>query len=104
MSLIKICEDISVITGDNSKFFDTNTAQKLTPSDLQMLKEQGASGSDIIRNLINNSETWSSKTQFAQQKWLARKQKRLVLHFCFISCTIMYLQIHEADSSCAQHP
>ncbi len=69
------CKD-ATDAGDNSKFMDSNTAQKLKMEDIQELREQGASGSDIIRSLIQNSETWDSKSQFAKQKWLARKQKR----------------------------
>ena len=72
----EVSADLTIISGDNSKFNDSNTAQKLSATDLRALKAQGTSGSDIIRNLINNSESWANKSQFAQQKWLAKKQKR----------------------------
>jgi len=40
------------------------------------MKEEGATGSVIIKSLIANSETWENKTEFAQEKWLKRKQKK----------------------------
>lgn len=62
--------------GDNSLYHDDNTAQRLKTEDIHLLREQGASGHDIIRSLIQNSDTWGNKSQFAREKWLARKQKR----------------------------
>lgn len=64
------------ITGDNRSFTDTNTAQKLTDADIHQLRDQGASAKDIISSLISNSETWNNKTEFSQEKWLIRKQKK----------------------------
>ncbi len=62
--------------GDNRLYVDTNTAQKLQKEDIQSMKSSGVSGSEIIKNLIVNSDTWSSKTEFSQEKWLKRKQKK----------------------------
>ena len=55
--------------GDNSKYTDTNTAQKLTKDDITKLKESGITGNELIQTLINNSETWNTKTSYAQEKW-----------------------------------
>jgi len=62
--------------GDNRLYVDTNTAQKLQKEDIQSMKSSGISGSEIIKNLIVNSDTWSSKTEFSQEKWLKRKQRK----------------------------
>ena len=75
--------------GDNSTYYDSNTAQKLKAKDIGDLREQGASGHDIIRQLIQNSDTWQSKSQFAREKWLARKQKRSVFA-SYISFDVIY--------------
>jgi hypothetical protein len=40
--------------GDNRGYVDTNTAQKLASSDIQKLRDSGASGADIIKSLIAN--------------------------------------------------
>ena len=66
----------STTSGDNRSFSDTNTAQKLTDSDIHQLRDQGASAKDIITSLITNSETWGNKTEFSQEKWLMKKQKK----------------------------
>lgn len=63
-------------TGDNRSFTDTNTAQKLTDVEIHQLRDQGASAKEIISSLITNSETWNNKTEFSQEKWLMRKQKK----------------------------
>ncbi|CAM9271442.1 unnamed protein product, partial [Ectocarpus fasciculatus] len=73
--------------GDNSQYFDDNTAQRLKTEDIHQLREQGASGHDIIRSLIQNSDTWENKSQFAREKWLARKQKRYVRRVRIVKCT-----------------
>jgi hypothetical protein len=59
----------TVIPGDNRAYVDTNTAQKLDVEDIKKMKEEGASGIDIIKSLISKSETFNSKTSFAQEKW-----------------------------------
>ena len=62
--------------GDNRSFADTNSAQKLSNDDIYKLKSHGATATDIINSLIANSETWNSKTEYSQEKWLRRKQKK----------------------------
>lgn len=61
--------DPEVLPGDNRAYMDTNTAQKLEDEDIQRMREEGASGTDIIKSLIANSETFNAKTSFAQEKW-----------------------------------
>lgn len=68
-------------SGDNSTFIDTNTAQKLDFEDIQELKDSGATGIDIMKSLIANSETWGAKNEFAQQKWLQRKSRKYMRRF-----------------------
>ena len=74
-------------SGDNSDYIDSNTAQKLSEGDIETLKEDGASGIEIMRSLIENSDTWASKTVFAQEKWLKRKARKYVLRFRVEKCT-----------------
>lgn len=69
------------IGGNNSSYVDTNTAQKLSDIDIQALKDSGATGVDIMKSLIANSETWKEKTEFAQQKWLTRKSRKYLRRF-----------------------
>jgi tRNA (adenine-N(1)-)-methyltransferase non-catalytic subunit len=67
--------------GNNSLYVDTNTAQKLNDIDIQSMKQSGATGIDIMKSLIANSDTWADKTEFAQQKWLTRKSKKYMRRF-----------------------
>ena len=75
------------IRGDNSFYSDTNTSQKLKNKDVEQLKDSGISGVEIVKKLIANSDTWNVKTEFAQEKWLKRKQKKYVKRFRVIKCT-----------------
>jgi len=75
------------IRGDNSFYSDTNTSQKLKNKDVEQLKDAGISGVEIVKKLIANSDTWNVKTEFAQEKWLKRKQKKYVKRFRVIKCT-----------------
>lgn len=62
--------------GNNSTYVDTNTAQKLTDAEIKELKAAGKSGGEIIQTLINNSDTFATKTDYAQEKWIKRKEKK----------------------------
>lgn len=80
-----------VIKGDNSTYTDTNTAQKLGIDDIETLKDSGASGQSIIAALIANSDTWNNKTEFAQEKWLKKKQQRYIKRMRIIETTPLTL-------------
>ena len=75
------------LRGDNSGYVDTNTAQKLTVHDIARLKEEGLTGKDIIKSLIQNSDTFATKTDFAQAKWLKRKEKKYNKKYSMIRST-----------------
>ncbi len=67
---------VNKIRGDNSFYVDTNTAQKLSDAEITALRNQGLSGEDIIKQLINNSSTFGAKSDFAQAKWIKKKEKK----------------------------
>ncbi|CAI5502814.1 unnamed protein product [Closterium sp. Naga37s-1] len=70
---------------DNRNLIDDNTAQKLSASEIEALKRQAASGHEVVRALAANSVSFHTKTDFAQEKYLRKKQKkhapRLVARF-----------------------
>ena len=72
--------------GDNRSFSDTNTAQKLTPQAIEQLRCEGLSGNEIISSLIANSDSWNNKSEFSQEKWLKRKQKKYTQRFRVLKC------------------
>ena len=63
-------------SADNRDIVDTNTSQKFSHEEIEAMKAQGVAGSEIIKALVQHSETWGSKTQFSQHKWLARKEQK----------------------------
>ncbi|KAJ1408453.1 adenine(58)-N(1)-methyltransferase non-catalytic subunit TRM6, partial [Ochromonadaceae sp. CCMP2298] len=67
---------VTELRGDNSGYVDTNTAQRLTNEDIAKLKDGGSSAQQIIKTLIENSDTFAGKTDFAQAKWIKRKEMK----------------------------
>lgn len=61
------------VKGDNRNINDDQNMQKMTADGIEYLKDHGASGQDIIDKLIENSATFSMKTQFSKEKWLKKK-------------------------------
>jgi hypothetical protein len=86
-SILEKNAEANAIRGDNSKYVDTNTAQKLKDSDIVKLREQGLSGSEIIKTLIQHSDTFGIKSDFAQEKWIKRKEKKYVKRYQVLPCT-----------------
>lgn len=79
--------EVSGVRGDNSFYVDTNTAQKLTDADILKLREEGLSGEEIIKILMKNSDTFAYKTDFAQAKWIKRKEKKYRKKYQVMRCT-----------------
>ncbi|OMO75411.1 hypothetical protein COLO4_26158 [Corchorus olitorius] len=61
---------------DNRALIDNNQAQSLTSEDIDALRRQGATGNEIVEALIANSTTFDKKTQFSQEKYRIKKQKK----------------------------
>ncbi|XVE56154.1 hypothetical protein DITRI_Ditri03aG0214700 [Diplodiscus trichospermus] len=61
---------------DNRAIIDNNQAQCLTDEDIGAMRRQGATGNEIVEALIANSSTFEKKTQFSQEKYRLKKQKK----------------------------
>lgn len=61
---------------DNRAIIDNNQAQSLTGDDIDAMRRQGATGNEIVEALIANSATFDKKTQFSQEKYRLKKQKK----------------------------
>ena len=72
---------------NNDWYADSNTAQKLKPEDIAELREKGVDNVNIMKKLVENSETWASKSSFAQEKWLRRKARKYLPRFRVEKCT-----------------
>jgi len=65
-----------------SNFIDlTNRKKQLSAEEIEEMKEQGVTGDTIIQALVDNSSTFSEKSQFSKQKYINKKRKK---YFMFV--------------------
>uniref|UniRef100_A0A3P9PQL6 tRNA (adenine(58)-N(1))-methyltransferase non-catalytic subunit TRM6 n=1 Tax=Poecilia reticulata TaxID=8081 RepID=A0A3P9PQL6_POERE len=68
--------DVKVAGTDNRNIVDDGKSQKLTRDDIETMKEQGLKNEEIIQQLIDNSSTFTNKTEYAQDKYIKKKKKK----------------------------
>lgn len=66
---------------DNRNIFDDGNSQKLTAADIDTLKSDSQKASDIVGTLITNSKTFLNKTEYSQDKYLKKKEKKYFEYF-----------------------
>ena len=67
---------------NNSELVDGNKAQKLTANDIATLKASDATGRSVIEALTEHSATFSTKTEFAKEKYKKKKSRKHVQIAC----------------------
>ncbi|KAH7940549.1 hypothetical protein HPB49_001768 [Dermacentor silvarum] len=65
---------------DNRNLLDDGKSQKLTREDIETFKADGTSGERIVKTLVENSTTFKEKTEYAQRKYLKKKQDKYLQH------------------------
>lgn len=80
----------SDVSKDNRFIVDDNKSQRLTRNDIEKMKKE-TSGKEVIRILVENSSTFDEKNQFAQQKYLNKKQQKYLNLFTVLKPNIKYL-------------
>ncbi|XP_026197494.1 tRNA (adenine(58)-N(1))-methyltransferase non-catalytic subunit TRM6 [Anabas testudineus] len=90
------CSDSKEAGTDNRNIVDDGKSQKLTRDDIEMLKEQGLKGQEIIQQLIDNSSTFRDKTEYAQDKYIKKKKKKYENTVTILrpSCRILAMMYH----------
>ncbi|XP_028164460.1 tRNA (adenine(58)-N(1))-methyltransferase non-catalytic subunit TRM6 [Ostrinia furnacalis] len=68
--------DIKTSGNDNRNIIDDGQSQKLTAAEIEDLKVDSNKASDIVETLITNSNTFHRKTEFSQEKYLRKKEKK----------------------------
>lgn len=68
--------EIKLSGSDNRNIVDDGLSQKLTAAEIEDLKNDANRASDIIESLITNSNTFHNKTEFSQEKYLKKKEKK----------------------------
>lgn len=61
---------------DNRNITDDGDSQQMTKDDIMKLKDNDVSSSDIVGMLVGSSKTFASKTEFSQEKYLKKKEKK----------------------------
>uniref|UniRef100_A0A1B6KPM0 tRNA (adenine(58)-N(1))-methyltransferase non-catalytic subunit TRM6 n=1 Tax=Graphocephala atropunctata TaxID=36148 RepID=A0A1B6KPM0_9HEMI len=90
---LKLCnsEDLSCISEsykdlncglDNRNICDDGSSQLLTSDSIEELRDNGTAPKAIIEQLIENSKTFQIKTEYSQEKYIKKKEKK---YFEFIS-------------------
>lgn len=61
---------------DNRNIFDDGRSQLLSTEEIVSLRTSGMSGQAIVGQLIENSKTFRDKTEYSQEKYLKKKEKK----------------------------
>lgn len=61
---------------DNRNITDDGQSQNLTTEDISKLKSEELNSNSIVEKLINNSKTFTSKTEYSQEKYIKKKEKK----------------------------
>lgn len=61
---------------DNRHINADGESQNLKHDDIEKLRESGSSASEIVGQIVENSKTFSSKTEYSQDKYLKKKEKK----------------------------
>lgn len=75
-SSIKESINITESGTDNRNLIATQDTQALKQGDIEKLRESGSSTSEIVGTIIENSKTFASKTEYSQEKYLKKKEKK----------------------------
>uniref|UniRef100_A0A336K501 tRNA (adenine(58)-N(1))-methyltransferase non-catalytic subunit TRM6 n=1 Tax=Culicoides sonorensis TaxID=179676 RepID=A0A336K501_CULSO len=61
---------------DNRDIKINDNSQNLSQEEIEELRKSGVSSSNIIGQLVQNSKTFTSKTEFGQEKYLKKKERK----------------------------
>lgn len=79
------------IKASNKELYDTNTSQKLTPEEIEKLKDTGVAGKELVQELLANSTTFDKKTAYSQEKYIKKKEKKYVKKIFVYNPTVYLL-------------
>lgn len=80
------------IVKDNRNLVDKSENQKLTKEDIEQMRSQDdVSGNQIIDRLIENSASFSQKTEYSQEKYIKKKKEKYLAVYRILKPTIRTL-------------
>ncbi|XP_043472640.1 tRNA (adenine(58)-N(1))-methyltransferase non-catalytic subunit TRM6 [Leptopilina heterotoma] len=77
---------------DNRLINDNGTSQQLSKQKILDLRKAGKSGKEIVQTLIENSTSFSTKTEYSQEKYIRKKGKKYFQYLTICRPTIALLQ------------
>lgn len=78
---------------DNRFITDDGTSQRLSKEEILQLQESGKTGKEIIGTLIENSKSFAAKTEYSQEKYIKKKERK---YFRFLTIhKTSILSLHE---------
>ncbi|XP_014482948.1 PREDICTED: tRNA (adenine(58)-N(1))-methyltransferase non-catalytic subunit TRM6 [Dinoponera quadriceps] len=78
---------------DNRSITDDGMSQKLSKEEILQLQETGKTGKEIIGSLIENSKSFAAKTEYSQEKYIRKKERK---YFKFLTvCRPTVASLHE---------
>lgn len=82
------------LSGQDNRFItDDGTSQKLSKEEILRLQEDGKTGKEIIGSLIENSTSFTAKTEYSQEKYIKKKERK---YFRFLTiCRPTVVSLHE---------
>lgn len=61
---------------DNRHIIDNGQSQNLSATEIEELRQNCSSSTDIVSQIVENSRTFTSKTEYSQEKYLRKKEKK----------------------------
>lgn len=86
---------------DNRSITDDGTSQRLSKDEILRLQESGKTGKEILGSIIENSASFATKTEYSQEKYIRKKERKycriLTVHRPTIQALheVYYRQNHE---------
>lgn len=78
---------------DNRTITDDGTSQRLSKEEILQLQESGKTGKEIIGSLIENSRSFAAKTEYSQEKYIRKKERK---YFKFLTvCEPSIVSLHD---------
>lgn len=73
---------------NNKEIIDDTNNQIISPDEVENMKAEGVSGSEIISALVKGSTTFDQKTPMAQLKWLEKKKRKHLITITILPVTL----------------
>lgn len=78
--IASVTEEMLVAGGasgaDNRNIVDNGRSQALNAEEIGRLRDECSSASEIVGQIVDNSATFRSKTEYSQEKYLRKKEKK----------------------------